>query len=214
MRLDAEEKVLDAAQLAMHVLEQDEETRQILEAHGYGAEQIKTGTSLLRKAIDSRRQKDACYDTQWELGQQVKEQQAAVVDQFREHGKVARTAYRSEPATLHMLRIERFVSRGWPSVKQAAYFYHKLQERKLSLEAWGVSNKEIQQATTDITNLMVLRQARIRHKAKAESCTQAKRAAFHELQTWVQDLRNTARFAFKKNPQMLEAFGVTVRAAV
>jgi cell division inhibitor SulA len=77
-----------------------------------------------------------------------------------------------------------------------------------------VSNKEIQQATTDITNLMVLRQARIRHKAKAESCTQAKRAAFHELQTWVQDLRNTARFAFKKNPQMLEAFGVTVRAAV
>ncbi len=185
-----------------------------MEAHGYTPAQTKAGRSLANKAIAAGRQKDACYDLQWELGQQVNAQLAAVQTQFRVHAKVARTAYRDESNTLHLLRIERFEKNGWSMVRQAAYFYHKLQERKLSLASFGVTDKEIQQATTDITELMVMRQARVRQKGKSEDCTQAKRAAYRELRSWVREVRGTARLAFKKNPQMLEAFGVVVRAAV
>ncbi len=214
MDLDSNEGTLEIAQLTLHLLEHDQEVRQILEAHGYAPAQTKAGRSLLNKAIDAGRQKDACYDLQWELGQQVNAQRTAVQAQFRVHAKVARTAYRDEPNTLHLLRIERFERNGWSVIRQAAYFYHKLQERKLSLASFGVRDKEIRQATTDITELMVMRQARVRQKGKSEDCTQAKRAAYRELRSWVREVRSTARLAFKKNPQMLEAFGVIVRAAV
>ena len=214
MDLKTDEGALEIAELTLNILAQDKEILQLMEAHGYKIEQTKKGKSLLDKAINSRRQKDACYDAQWELGQQVNAQQTAVRAQFREHAKVARTAYRSEPNIVHLLRIELLQKNGWDSVRQAAYFYHKLQERKLSLQSFGVSDKDIQQATTDITNLMVLRQSRLRQKGKSEDCTQAKNVAFRELRSWIREVRSTARFAFKKNPQMLEAFGVTVRAAV
>lgn len=214
MQLDTDELVLDVAQLTLHTLEQEKELLQLMKAHGYSTEETKRGKTLVQKAIDARSQKDACYDVQWELGQQVNAQQSALRTQFREHAKLARTAYRNEPTTLHTLRIERFEKGRWAGVRQAAHFYHKLQERKLSLQALGVSAQEIQQATTDITDLMVLRQARIRQKAKSESCTQTKNKAIRELKDWVMEVRSTARFAFKKNPQMLEAFGVVVRASV
>lgn len=214
MELGNDEGTIEIAQLTLSILAQDKEVLRLMEAHGYTAEQTKKGNLLLNKAVDSRRQKDACYDLQWELGQQVNAQHTAVQAQFREHAKVARTAYRGEPNTVHTLRIERLEKNGWASIRQAAYFYHKLQERQLSLESFGVSNKELQQATTDITNLMVARQSRIRQKAKSESCTQAKKAAFRELREWVRQVRNTARLAFRKDPQMLEAFGVVVRATV
>ncbi len=214
MDLRTDEGALEIAELTLSILAQDKEVLQLMEAHGYKTEQTKKGKSLLDKAIASRRQKDACYDTQWELGQQVNAQQTAVQAQFREHAKVARTAYRSEPNIVHLLRIELLEKNGWDGIRQAAYFYHKLQERKLSLQSFGVSDKDIQQATTDITNLMVLKQSRLRQKGKSEDCTQAKNAAFSELRSWIREVRSTARFAFKKNPQMLEAFGVVVRAAV
>ena len=214
MKLDSEEKVLDAARLAIDTLEQEAQIRQKMEAHGYTAEQVKEGKTLLTKALNVRHKKDACYDTQWELSQQIKAQLGAVQGQFREYAKVARTAYRNEPGTLHMLRIERMDQQGWACVRQAAYFYHKLQEKKLSLQAYGVSAKEIQQATAETTELLTLRQVRIRQKGMAESCTQEKQQAFRELRAWVMELRGIARIAFKSNPQLLEAFGMLVRSLV
>ena len=214
MLLDTDERILDAAQQTLHTLEQDKEVLKQMKAHGFPADGIKVGKTASQKATDARHQKDACYDAQWELGQQVNAQQTAVWALFREHAKLARTAYRNEPGVIHTLRIERFVRGGWPGVRQAAHFYHKMQERNLSLQTLGVSDQEIQQATTDITDLMVLRQMRTRQKAKSESCTQAKNKAVHELRVWVMEVRSTARLAFKKNPQMLEAFGVVVRATV
>lgn len=212
MHLDTDEGVLDAAQQTLHTLEHEKDVLELMKAHGYAAENIKRGKTFLEKAIDARRQKDGCYDTQWELGQQVNARQTALHAQFREHAKLARTAYRNEPTALHALRIDRFDKGKWAGVRQAAHFYHKLQERKLSLQTLGVSDQEIRQAATDLTDLMVLRQGRIRQKAKSESCTQAKKEAVRALRDWVRETRNTARFAFKKDPQMLEAFGVVVRA--
>ena len=214
MQLDTDERILDAAELALHTLEQDKEVLRLMKAHGYPADGTKVGKGLVKNATNARRQKDVCYDTQWELGQQVNAQQTALWAQFREHAKLARMAYRNEPGTLHTLRIERFEKSKWPGVRQAAHFYHKMQERKLSLQTFGVSEQEIQQATTNITDLMVLRKMRTRQKAKSESCTQVKNNAIRELRQWVMDTRSAARFAFKKNPQMLEAFGIVVRAMV
>lgn len=207
-----EEKVVDATRLAVDTTEQEAAIRQKMEQYGFTPARMTEGKTLLTQAITARQKKDACYDRQWELAQQISAQLEAVQAQFKEHLKVARTAYRNEPATLHALRIERIAQRGWPLVRQAAHFYHKLQERQLSLQAYGVSAKVIQQAMTDTNELLVLRQGRIRQKGFAESCTQEKKQAFRELRAWVAEFRNIARIAFKDNPQLLEAFGMLVRS--
>ena len=209
-----EEKVVDAARQAIGTTEQEATIRQKMKQYGFTPARMKEGKTLLTQAITARKKKDAYYDTQWEMAQQINAQLEAVQGQFKEHMKVARTAYRNESSLLHALRIERTARRGWPCVRQAAYFYHKLQERKLSLEAYGISTQEIQQATADTNELMVLRQGRIRQKGFAESCTQEKKKAFRALQAWVSEFRSIARIAFKDNPQLLEAFGMLVRAKV
>lgn len=214
MRLDSEIKTLDAAQLAISNTENDADIRQRMEAYGIQAEALKRGKTLLANAKKCIKKKDDCYDRQWELSQQINVQLEAVQSQAREYIQVARTAFRHEPATLHTLRVETLARAGWPCVRQAAYFYHKLQERKLSLQAYGVSDKAIQQATADTNELLVLRQGRIRQKGLAESCTQEKKQAFRELRAWVTEFRGIARIAFKDNPQLLEAFGMLVRAKV
>lgn len=214
MQLDTDERILETALLTLHTLEHEKDILRAMKAHGFSADGTKAGKALVKKATNARREKDACYDAQWELGQQVNAQRTAAWAQFREHAKLARAAYRNEPNVLHTLRIERFERGGWAGIRQAAHFYHKVQERKLSLQTLGVSDQEIQQATTDITDLMVMRQARTRQKAKSEACTQAKNQAFRELRVWVMEVRGTARLAFRQNPQMLEAFGVMVRTTV
>ena len=209
-----DQKLIDAVQLAVTATEQEAFIREKMEQYGFTSTRMKEGKSLLIQAMAAQRKKDTCYDTRWEMTQQINTELEAVQAQFKEHLGVARTAYRNEPATQHMLRIERIAQAGWPCVRQAAYFYHKLQERKLSLAAFGISPKEIQQATTDTTQLLVLRQARIRQKGLAESCTQEKKDAFRQLKKWLSEFRAIARVAFKENPQMLETFGMLVRSTV
>ena len=214
MILAKDHEVLEAVELTVNTLEQDKSIRQRMEKHGFTNANVKEGRSLLTEAITAQRKKDHCYDTQYELAQQIKVQMEAVQAQFKDHLKVARTAYRNEPSVLHTLRIERIEQKGWPCVRQATYFYHKLQERNLSLEQFGVSIEDIQQATTDVTQLLVLKQGRTRQKGLAENCTEKKNEAFRQLRTWVSECRAVARIAFKDAPQMLEAFGILVRSGV
>ena len=209
-----DQKVLDAAHLAIDATEQETLIRQKMEQYGFGPVRMKEGKTLLTQATTAQQKKDRCYDTQLELAQQINAQLEAVQAQFKEHLRVARTAYRNEPTVQQILRIERIAPAGWSCVRQASYFYHKLQERKLSLATFGVSAKEIQQATTDTTQLLVMRQGRIRQKGLAENCTQKKNEAFRKLKKWVSEFRAVARIAFKDNPQMLEAFGMLVRSGV
>ena len=208
------QQVLETAQLAVNITEQEAPIRQKMEKYGFIPARMKEGKNLITRAIAAQRKKDSGYDSQLELAQQINAQLEAVQAQFKEHLRVARTAYRNDSTAQQILRIERIASRGWPCVRQAAYFYHKLQERKLSLQPFGVTAKEIQQATTDTTQLLVMRQERIRQKGLAENCTQEKNEAFRQLKKWVSEFRAVARIAFKDNPQMLEAFGGLVRSAV
>ena len=214
MILAKDHEVLEAAELTVGLLEQDAPVRQQMEKYGFTKANVKEGKELLTQAINAQQKKDSSYDAQYELGQQIKAQLEAVQAQFKDHVKVARVAYRNEPTVLHTLRIERIGQKGWPSVRQASYFYHKLQERGLSLAAYGVSNEDVQRATQETTQLLVLRQGRIRQKGVAENYTQEKREAFRALRKWVRECRDVARIAFKDHPQRLEAFGMLVRSTV
>ena len=214
MKLNTDKKVREAAQVALYNTEREESIRQRMEAYGFRAEDLKRGKALMARVKACTDEQDHGQQRQWELSQQIKEQTKAVQDQARDHIQVVRTLYRHEPAVLHFLRVETMSRSGWPMVEQAAYLYEKLQERKLSLAAYGISDQAIRRAATETSALLTLRQDRSYQKAQAEHCTQTKRQAIKELYGWVVEFRAIARLAFKSEPQWLEAFGMVVRSAV
>ena len=214
MKLDKDERILEAAQLAVSYIENDASLRQKMEAFGFTPERLEVGKELLSVAVRNQQQKDVCYNIQWELRHQISEQLEAVQDQFDEHLRVARIALRKQPTVLNTLRIERIEPKGWPRVRQAAYFYQQMQKQKLSLQGYTVSPKELQRAAAETHGLLSLRQERIRQKGLAESSTEAKNRAFEALRQWVRECRNIARIALKDSPQLMEGFGVLVRSGV
>lgn len=214
MKLDKDARILEAARLAIGYVENSASLRQKIETFGFSPRFFQTGKDLLRDAIGAQQQKDRCYNIQWELRHQIGEQLEAVQDQFDEHLRVARIAFRKEPAVLHTLRIDRVATKGWPRVRQASYFYQQIQMQKLSLEGYTVSTKALQRAAAETHGLLSLRQERIRQKALSESSTAAKNQAFAALRQWVIECRDIARLALKDTPQLMEGFGVLVRSRV
>ena len=212
MKLSKDQELLDAAQFAINSIERDDAVAQRMAAYGFDANRVREGKEKMVDAVRSQQEKDKHYNIQWELSQQISEQLSAVQDQFREHVRVVRIALRKEPTALHTLKVDKLAGKGWPCVRQADHFYSELRKQKRSLDAYGVTAKEIQRASSETTALLALRGERLRQKGLAENSTMAKRSAFAELRTWVTECRSVARLALKKDPQLMEGFGMTVRA--
>ncbi|WPP49396.1 hypothetical protein [Catalinimonas niigatensis] len=214
MKLNADYKVLEAARLALSTIALEESVRLQMEVYGLSPERIQKGQSLVAKALDCQRKQAVLYDAQWSLSQQLNAQLGALEAQFKEHAWVARSAFRKQPDVLHVLKIRRFANHGWPSIRQAAYFYARVEELELNFQPFGISKKELEQASASIMQAMGMKEERMRKKGMAENCTQEKKADFKALRQWVLDFRAISRLTFKDNPQMLEMFGILVPSGV
>ncbi len=205
----SDSSVLETALLAISGMEQ-ESIRLMMEAYGLTPERKQQGESLIDKAKSCQKDQVALYDAQWSLSQQLNAQMDAVQAQFKEHANVCRTALRREPTLLYSLKINRFAKEGWPCIRQAAYFYAKVSEQELNLQPYGVSKKELEQASASVNSLLAMKGERTQKKGMAESCTQQKNAAFKALRQWISEFRTTAHMAYRDDPQMLEGFGIVV----
>lgn len=214
MNLKSESSVLDAAQLALSGTVREESVRLQMEPYGLTPAFQQQGNTLIEKAKGCQSRQVSLYDEQWSLSQQLNAELDAVHGLFKEHAKVTRMALRKEPDLLHSLKIERFVKQAWPLVRQAEYFYGRVLAQELNLQPYGISKKEVEQASAAVSRLLELKETRTHKKGLAENCTQEKNAAFKELRDWVSRFRAIARLAFKDNPQMLEMFGIQVLSKV
>ncbi len=214
MKLNSETAVLEATRLALSAMALEESVRLQMEAHGLTPPRRQKGITLLDIALGCQKNQVTIYDAQWSLSQQLNAQMDAQEVQFKEHVRVVRSAFRKQPEVEHSLKIKRFAERGWPIVRQAAYFYAHVLEQELNLQPYGISKKELEQAAASVNALLAMKEERTRKKGLAESCTQQKKAAFRELRQWVSEFRITARMAYRDNPQMLEMFGILVPTGV
>jgi hypothetical protein len=202
----------EAASLAIDNTENNAARQQQLAAFGFGPARFNTGKALLKTFTDKQAEQARCQNEQWSLSKQLNASLLAVNDQFREHALVVQAAFRRDAELLHSLKIDRFATRRWEGVRQAIHFYRQLKEQKVSLANYGVSDKDLQQAYANATQLQQLKQMRADKKSHAEQCTQDKMQVQKELRQWVSDSRTTARMAFREQPQTLEAFGIQVSA--
>ena len=202
----------EAALLAITNTENNVARQQQLATFGFGPARFNTGKALLKAFTDKQEEQSRCQNEQWSLSKQLNASLLAVNEQFREHVLVVQAAFRHDAELLHSLNIERFATRRWEGVRQTIRFYRQLKEQKVSLANYGVSDKELQQAYANATQLRQLKQLRADKKSHSEQCTQDKMQVQKELRQWVSDFRTTARMAFREQPQTLEAFGIQVSA--
>ena len=214
MDLHKQHDVAEAASLAINNTQNSPVRQQQLEAFGFGPTRFRTGKTLLQAFIQKQATQTQWQDEQWALSQQINASLQAVQEQFKQHVSIVQVAFRHDAILLHSLKIDRLATRRWEGVRQAIYFYSQLQQRKVSLDAYGVSAKEVQQAHSAATQLLQLKEVRADKKSQAEHSTQEKQRAQEALRLWVKDFRTTARMAFRDQPQTLEAFGIHARAKV
>ena len=210
MNMNKISDLLDASALAVNIPPKNEAVRQSLEACGLSPALQQTGQQRRRRFEQLHTQSVLLRDEQWQLSQQIEAGFQAVHDQLKVHVRVAQVAFRNDSALLYTLKVDRIATRRWECVRQADHFYRQLQRQNLTLEAYGISRKELSQAVAAITQLLQLRQDRMEKKGLAEQQTLDKRQAKKALQVWMTDFRMMARVAFRAQPQLLEMFGMKV----
>ena len=210
MKLNTINPLIEAATLAVEVPTKQPALLAKLQAHGLDPATQKQGQQLLQQFTRQQANYEQLQDDQWSVAQQIKEGIVAVQSQFRSHVRVAKVALRDDKALLHALRLDRTTTRRWEGVKQADHFYGQLRQRKISLKAYDISDKEIQQSHTSVIQLLQLKQDRTALKGQVEQETQDKKKTQRALQAWVTEFRLIARVAFRHQPQWLEAFGIAV----
>ena len=202
--------LLDMAALTVNILRKNEAVRQQLEACGLTSAMQQTGQQRLTTFRQLHTESLQLRDEQWQVSQQIEAGYRAVVDQLKVHVRIAQVAFREDAALLHSLKVNRIATRRWECVRQAEYFYAQLRNQNQSLRAYGITDKERQQAAAAVTQLIQRREDRMEKKGITEQQSQDKQRAQKALRAWMSDFRMIARVAFRTQPQLLEMFGMPV----
>ncbi len=212
MKLYNNKGLVESARLITEILSEDKVAQQQMSAVGFGPVQQQEGTKLLQNAEASIKTRTQLKQERWAISNQIGAGRGAAIDQFRHFAKASRFALEDNPELLHALQIDRFDQSTWGVIDQAIFFYQQLQEQKVSLEAFGISAKDVQNALNTATHLLKQRKERIRRKAMVQQNTQDVRRATLALRQWAMEFRANARLAYRHQPQMLEMFGIRVKA--
>ena len=213
MNLYKSNELIEAAQQALEILQNDPVAQQQLEQYGFGVAQRQEGKKRLLTLENQQRGRIELEQERWALSQQVNAGLKAVRDQLLEDVRSVRFALRQDPERLHFLQVEHIKTRKWECVQQAVFFYQQLQKQDLSLEAFGISKKSLQQSLTVATQLLQQKKQRTHKKGLSEHNTQEAHQAMAALRDWVVEFRGIARAAYRRQPQMLEMFGIRVRSS-
>lgn len=214
MNLYSNEGLSEAAQLIIDVLQEYPQAKERLEAVGFGNAQFQAGKKCVQAVNGHLTTRTQLEQERWSLSKQTNAGLEAMRDQLRMHRKAAFFALRDEPEQLYSLRIERLERGIWACVRQSLYFHQQILQQKISLEAQGISQKEIQEALKTATQLLQYKKTRFHLKGLRQQNTRELRQAVVALRAWVMEFRANARLAYRQQPQMLEMFGIQVKTSV
>ncbi len=214
MNLYTHEGLSEAAQLTIDILQEDPQAKQRLEAVGFGNAQFQIGKKCVQAVDGHLTTRTRLEQERWSLSKQTNAGLQAVRDQLSVHRKAAVFALRDEPGQLYSLNIDRLERGIWACVKQSIHFHQQVLQQKISLEAQGISQKEVQEALKTATQLLQYKKKRFHQKGLRQQNTRELRQAVVALRVWVMEFRANARLAYRQQPQMLEMFGIRVKASV
>lgn len=184
-----------------------------MSGYSFTPKRIKEGKALLEQVrlLDTTQQQH--YLGARQVSQQIEQDTATVLELFKEHVAIAKTAFRKEPLVLEELKIKRLSHKRWERIQQAIDFYTGATQYLPRLQQYGATPESLQQNKAGAEALVALKAQRLRKKGEAENGTQVKQQAIKALKTWYSEFRRLARIAFQDTPQILETYGMVVRSS-
>ncbi len=203
--------LLEATHLAIFNTTEHDEIQKQMSAYGFTPKRMQEGKvkmEYVRLLDDTQTQH---YDRVREMMLQIEQDSDTMLDVFRGHVSIAKSAFRKEKHVLKALKINKISSSKWTGAQQAIYFYGKAPIYMERLQQFGATEESFAQNKAAAEALLALKAQRLKKKGDAEHSTLARDQAVKELRTWYGEFRKLARLAFSETPQKLETFGIVVR---
>ena len=213
MNTSSLEQLFKAADLVIFHLKGNKDYQQIITTFGLTPKRVQEGSALLKNARQLHATQETHYDTARDMSLQIEKDREAALDVFKDHVAIAKSSFRKEPQALQTLKINKMAGTQWRLVQQAVDFYTKAPQYMERLQQYGATQEGFDQSKAAVEALLTLQALRLKKKGDAEDTTQQKKEAVKALREWYGEFRKLARIAFKKNPQVLETFGIVVLSA-
>jgi hypothetical protein len=213
MRISTIDQLIEAVELVILHLTENKDLQDSMSGYGLTPKRVQAGDALLKNVLQMHTTQEDHYTMARGMSRQIENDSDAALDVFKGHIAIARSAFRKEPHVLKELKINKIKAARWALTLQAKAFYTKAPAYMDTLLQFGATQASFDQNKASIKALLTLKARRRKKKGDAEHSTQQKNEAIKELKEWYGEFRRLARMAFKKNPQVLETFGMVVLSA-
>ncbi len=189
------------------------EISQRMASYGYTPERIQNeGKMLWEKASRLTSEHVKKYGEQYASSAESGQTQSGVYGRYMVILKVARVAFKDNPALLKGLeaagRRPKSFS-GW--LRSSRIFYANLlanADAVAILANFGITSEALTQELQEVTRTEEVYSKELESRAGAQQSTAERDQAFDELCNWYSDFRAIARIALYDKPQLLEALGI------
>ena len=183
---------------------------------GYDETIIHEGKQLLQTTLSAYNANQTEDDETIEAYNTFDTKRSAIAETYTRHRKKAKVIFRNEPTQLGTLALSGRMPKAYVSwLESIKKFYNTAnasEEIRTKLARLAITETDITNALTAITELEVARAEYLREKGESQEATQTKDKALSELSAWMSDFYAVARIALEDKPQLLEALGKVVRS--
>lgn len=179
---------------------------------GYDATALSSGMALYTTASDLQSKQKQEYGEQFTATAGLQLSKANANKTYMRHVKLARVALRNDRGAYEALQLSgsrKQSTSGW--VQQAKIFYaNALASADIvdKLSVLTMTTEVLTAGQTQVTEVETKLSDQLKEKGEAQAATQARDAAFDDLQDWMSDFVAIARIALENDSQLLEMLGI------
>jgi len=215
-KTNSESAVLEQYRVSFENVKKQPTISSVLTEFGYTPEVIAVGESLYNKTLRMYNLNKTESDETSAAYAIFNQKKSELTNLYRNHRKKAKVAFRNEPVTLDLLAVSGSLSGAYLKwMETVKKFYAEVSnnaEIRTSLARFKVTDEEISQAGTFISEVEMARAEYLREVGESEDTTKQKDAAFTTLDDWMSEFYAVAKIALEDHPQLLESLGKSVKS--
>ncbi len=202
---------IEQSEMAIDGVLNDPTLIKVMEPLGYSRKELLRGKALSQDASHIQNDRDIYYSEQRATTKSLNDTRRHAHAVYIEHVYLARMVVPTDHKYYSLLKLgaprERILTK-W--LAQARSFYRNIHLIAPELEKRAVTAEELTQAAAMVQAVATARVQQNARKSNVQKSKKQRDAALEALNVWMEDFLRTARYAFAKNPQQLEALGIVV----
>jgi hypothetical protein len=207
---------LERFQIALTNASTDAEIGEALSKFGLSTESLEEGKTLLAKTREAyelansrRRKRTVVYD-------EFNKQKVALNKLYAKHRRMAKLLFEENREVYESLGLRAKYGTTYVYwIEMLKNFYSKIGADngiKEQLAKLNITTDELDAAASAIAPLEKARADYMIEKGASQDSTDAKKIAFAKMDDWMAHFFDLSKVAFRKQPQLMESFGVVVKS--